>query len=220
MEVLLGIGLIGGTTWLVCAIAQGVSRASAERRAQETLQRDFANRVVVAQAKRRAKVARLNTKARALQRALLQLHGAPDFRRAASFAAQASDVPVAFRQRQFRRFRPRLLRHYVARLQHGADGAVLLSSLRDLLTALSIAPYEADYVKQEAERLQTPQAQPRTAPNYAQRLAELQRDHEQRLAALRALTAVEPEAMEQLVETEQNRFRDAIAQLNDQPRTP
>lgn len=220
MEALVIIGLIGGTAWLVRRAAQAASYAAARRQAQDALQRDLANRTALAHARRREKIVRLNAKARSVQRALLQLHGAPDFRRAASFAAQASDVPAAFRQRQFRRFRPRLLGHYAARLQDGVDGAVLLSSLRDLLTALSVAPYEADYVKQEAERLQTPQSQPHTAPNYAQRLAELQRDHEQRLAALRALTAVEPDAMEQLVEAEQNRFREAIAQMNEGPRAP
>src|SRR5438552_4009097 len=90
---------------------------------------------------------RHNFLARYLQLALLQLDQAADFRRAASFAQKAHEVPLSFRQRQFRRFRRRFVQHFEARLRAGTDIAVLLESLTELLGNLGISASEAEYIR-------------------------------------------------------------------------
>ena len=157
---------------------------------------------------------RLNQLARTLQFALLHLDRAPDFRRAASFAAQASAVPVVFRRRQFRRFRPRIVRHFMVRIRSGADPEALTQSLSELVKNLGVAAYEAEYIRTEAERGLAQATRPIEA-SYAQRLATTQRDHEQRLDALRELANLDVDTREQLLEAENTRFREALQGLGN-----
>ena len=163
---------------------------------------------------RRRAAAELQQAARLMQLALLQLDQSPDFQRAATFAKHAKDVPAAFRIRQFRRFRPRMLDHLAARLRQGMSAEELLPGLNELVTALGVAEYEADYIRREAEGRQRPAAaQPQLG--YAGRVRQLQMEHEQRIGSLRGLTGIEEELKEQLIESEQQRFRERMLALSD-----
>jgi hypothetical protein len=158
---------------------------------------------------------RIRFLARAFQVPLVQLDQAPDFRRAAALAEKAQEVPVVFRQRQFHRFRPRLIQHFATQLRAGTDSNVLTSSLAELLQHLGIAPCEADYIRIEAERqLAAPRAAPAPLP-YGQQLVQIQRDHEQRAEALRQAN-VDAETREQLLEAEEGRFRQALLELGEE----
>ena len=171
-----------------------------------------------AERRRRENLRRLNAKARALQLSLLKISQAPDFRRAASWATQAQDVPLAFRQRQFRRFRPRLVQHFSERLADGGDPAVLLESLQTLLHALGIAVFEAEYIRTEAEgHMPTNTDQP---VSFSAGLQQLQREHQRRLEALRSLAGLDNDTREQLVEAEKTRFREALETLGQQEPPP
>ncbi|MGD9644338.1 MAG: hypothetical protein AB7U73_01415 [Pirellulales bacterium] len=154
-----------------------------------------------------------------MQTALLQLEQAPDFRRAASFAILAKDVPIAFRQRQFRRFRGRFLAHLLARLRAGGNAADLRQSLEDLVTALGLASFEANYLWQEAEQ-QLERRRPSESPSFASSVATLEQDHQQRVQVLQETPGVEAELREQLLEAEEHRFREALLALNEQASAP
>lgn len=155
-----------------------------------------------------------NAQARVFQTALLRLREAQDFRRAAVLAAIAKLVPAAFRRRQFARFRPELIRHYGRCLSAGTDPEVLLQSLRDLVTALGIAPFEAEYIRTEAAARS---ARLQSFPSPGDRVAALRREHETRAAAIRQGVGQTPELQEQLLETEESRYRQALLALFDEP---
>lgn len=151
-----------------------------------------------------------------MQTALLQLGDAPDFRRAAQFAKQAAMVPASFRQRQFTRFRGKLVGHFVARVTAGEEPASLYTSLAELVQALGMARFEADYIQAEAERqLQRPA--PRPERSFADAMTALQQEHERRKEVLATLENVSPELREQLDEAEEARFREAMFQLQRDP---
>lgn len=190
-------------------VIQDRRRAAEEAAAERRWQMESARR-------ERDRMRRLNLVARQLQLALLQLNAAPDFRRAASVAANAQEVPVAFRQRQFRRFRIRLIGHFESRLRAGIDSAVLTDSLTELLRCLGVSAFEAEYIRIEAERLlpaQVPQ------PAFPSALLNLQRAHQQRLNAIRNLAGLDDDTREQLIEAEKTRFREALERLG-QRETP
>src|SRR5687767_12997094 len=127
MEALLALlclaGLACGGWWVLQRGVRAATHASTAARARAALHATQLRGRAVAAQRRRSTFRSLNRLARQLQQALLQLGAAPDFRRAASWAERAAAVPVAFRQRQFRRFRPRLVGHFAARLAAGADAA-------------------------------------------------------------------------------------------------
>lgn len=156
----------------------------------------------------------LRTQNHEMQTALLELPAAPDFQRAAWFAAKARDVPITFRQRQFHRFRTSILHHLVSRLQSGAEREPLRQSLVELVTHLGLAPFEADYLWREADA-QLQALLP--APPYATEMARLEREHEQRLAVLHSLAGVGDDLREQLIEAEEERFRQAMLTVNEEP---
>lgn len=207
MEILLGLAAIGGLGYAAYATIRGIAGYFGPRRP--------AYRPLPAtEVRRRENLRLLNQKARVLQLALLNLSQAPDFRRAASWAAQAQDVPLAFRQRQFRRFRPRLVRHFSDRLAAGGDPEVLLESLQALLHALGIAAFEAEYIRVDADgQLPTNAQQP---ASFSAGLLQLQREHQRRLDALRGLPGLDNETREQLIEAEKTRFREALENLGQQ----
>ena len=163
----------------------------------------------------RHRLGQLNVLARQMQVALFHLDQAPDFRRAALWAERAQSVPVAFRQRQFRRCRSLLVQHYARCLRAGQDNQALLDSLRELLTQLGISTFEADYIRTEAESRMSQRTVP-VRPSYEQRMAQFQRDHEQRTAAIRNLPNLDGEAREQLLEAEESRFRQGLMELGNQ----
>lgn len=98
---------------------------------------------------------------RAMQLALIQLPDAPDFRRAASFAVQDHGVPAAFRQRQYRRFRSMMVSRFASLLQSGISAEELMPGLTQLVSALGMAAFEADYVRVDAQSHIIPQTPPR-----------------------------------------------------------
>jgi hypothetical protein len=215
MEIFL-LGALGlGAFLLAKKGVQALSSVSAAGRFRRGLLAAAQQRAAARAGKRREQLRRANVHARNLQLALLQLDRATDFRRAATWAAQAKDVPLAFRQRQFRRFRPHIVGYMAARLQAGADAEGLTQSLALLLQHLGIASYEAEYIRTEAERSLVRQPAPDTELPFEQQVQALQRQHAQRMEALRRLPDLEEEMRERLLETEEHRFQEALLQLGD-----
>jgi hypothetical protein len=144
--------------------------------------------------------------AHAMQVAIQQLGHTPDFRRAASFAGRAAavHVPLSFRQRQFRRLRPLLVTHLKNLLSKDISEETAAGGLRELVSAMGVAAYEADYIVSDAQRSNE---SPREPADYGVRLRNLQADHTQRIQAIQATPALDEELREQLVETEHERFR-------------
>lgn len=211
METLLALAALGGIGYTAYAIIRGIASNIQTRRMPSF-------RPSAAEIQRRENLRRLNAKARVLQVALFRLSQAPDFRRVASWASQAQDVPLPFRQRQFRRFRPRLVQHFADRLGAGGDPAVLLESPQSLLQALGIPAFEADYIRAEAEgHLPTNNQQP---PSFSAGLQQLQREHQRRLEALRTVPGLDNDTREQLMEAEKTRFREALEHLGQQEPPP
>jgi hypothetical protein len=194
MEILLGLGLLGVLGYGAFRLA---GRWSRPQRRQNANHQQLARH----QEERRQ---RINLLARNLQLALLRLEQAPDFRRAASFAGLAQEVPLTFRQRQFRRFRPLILRHFVRRLREGADPQPLAETLAALVQHLGIPAFEADYLRTEGTSLSGPER------TYGERIAGLQAAHAQRRSAIAALPGLNAETREQLLEAEDTRFQEAL----------
>ena len=159
-----------------------------------------------------AQIVNRNAQSRAFQTALLQLPGTPDFRRAATVAAAAKLVPVEFRRRQFARFRPNLVEHYRRCTAARTDAGVLLQSLSDLAIALGVASFEAEYIRDVADQAIRRTTTPATP---ASRLAELKRDHEARVTAIRDGLSREPDVQEPLLEAEESRYRQALEAMFD-----
>jgi len=165
------------------------------------------------QQERRRTAAMIQQAARLMQVSLIQLGQSPDFRRAATFAKHAKSVPATFRVRQFRRFRPLLVEHLATRLRQGMSAEELLPGLTELVTALGVADYEADYIRRDAETRGRPAAQPQ--PGYASQIQQLQAEHQQRVEALRNVPDLPAELREQLLESEHQRFRDRLLATNE-----
>jgi hypothetical protein len=210
MELVLVLGALGiGALW----VAYNARKAFAAQPLRRRLSPAPAPRRTPVVPPRRTHLRVANTQARNLQLALLRLDGAPDFRRAASFARAARLVPVAFRQRQFQRFRTKLVSHFAAGLVAGTDGEQLATSLADLLEALGVAAFEGDYLRGEAERRVAVTRRPAAPPTFGQRLAALQREHEERMAAIHDLPNLDDETREPLCEAEVMRYREVLQHL-------
>jgi hypothetical protein len=215
MEVILISGLVYAACWACSTILSGRRQRRIATNAQDRIDSGIRARMQQQHAATLARDRLLRESNRQMQTALLQLEQAPDFYRAASFAAHAAEIPLAFRQQQFNRFRPRMLAQVVAQLRNGVDGGTLRDSLEKLVTHLGMASFEADYIWQEAqrqlERRESPQA------TYAEAMTTKQQEHEQRMSVLQTLVGIDDELREQLVEAEEQRFRDEMLTQNDQP---
>lgn len=214
------LAFLGVLGYCLYALASTAWRRLQQRRSDTAWQERMAAQQKLADDRRRADQyaadQRLRKLNQVMQQALLQLEQAPDFRRAASFAKLAASVPIAFRQRQFTRFRPKLVQHFVARLTAGDDATALYPALAELVQALGVARFEADYIQAEAER-QLERPAPRPERTFAAAMATLQQEHERRKEALATLEAISPELREQLDEAEEARFREAMFQLQRDP---
>jgi hypothetical protein len=137
----------------------------------------------------------------------MQLRAAPDFRRAAKLARHARIVPLALRQRQFAHFRAELVAHLARRLQAGASLTQASAGLSELVAALGLAPFEAEYIISEARQRVTVRQE---SPSFADAMRASQAAHEERLQAIRGMNDLNDEIREQLLEAEQERFRSAV----------
>jgi len=213
MDLLLGLAVLAVAAWGARQVTAAILHACRTPRAA-VLPRPTPPRPVAgpprpdpAQVRRVA-----NAQARAFQIALFQLAQTPDFRRAASAVAAATAVPAAFRRRQFARFRPLLIAHVRRCRAAGADADVLAESLRALVTALGVASFEADYIEQAATQRASPAPRP---PAPADRMAAVRQDHEARVAAIRQGVGEEADLRDQLLETEEQRYRAALPAVID-----
>ena len=92
------------------------------------------------------------------------------------------------------------------------DHKTLLESLRQLVEALGLPAYEAEYISAEVDR-RFPPERPKE-PDLAERVSTLRERHERLAERLRQLD-VEPGHLDLLIETEGNRFRDQLLELLD-----
>ena len=150
--------------------------------------------------------------AREMQLALIQSREAPDFRRAASYAVQAREVPLSFRQRQYRRFRPLLVSRFTALLQTGVSVEALMAGLTQLVSALGLAEFEADYIRLDAES-QVSRREP-IRRDFGQQLREAQSNYRDRVRVLEEMSDLDEEVREQLVEAERMRFQEKMRELS------
>lgn len=157
----------------------------------------------------------LNRRSRNMQEAIVNLDQAPDpdFRRAANAALAARQVPIAWRRQQYRRLRPLLVAHYLSSLNRGVDSETLLESLTELVEALGVAEFEADYVRQEAERKH--QRRPssgaeNSSSEFERQLQQSQAEHTRRKQVIESLSGLDPEVREQLLEAEERRFQSLL----------
>ena len=220
MEPVLCVAALAGLGYGVLRAARSVlptrpvpaptpSREAAEQAAALTRQR-----AMIASQRRLAEAQRhhaMNAQYRILQIALLQIDRAPDFLRCASVAVQSAIVPAVYRQRLFVRFRPHLVAHFARCLTSGTTQTVLTDSLTSLVMGLGIASFEASYISSEAA-LRT--VRPST-PTPADRVDTLRMDHETRTAAIRQGVGNSPELQEQLLEAEEQRYRQALLNVFD-----
>ena len=209
--VLLG-GLLGGLCWLFrrSPVRQPTSAPSPQEQERRAALARLQQQRQLMQRRQQELAAdqRRRLAARNMQVAILQIEQSPDFRRAASHAELARDVPLAFRQKQFRRMRPLLLKHLVTKLRAGHAVDAAAAGLVELVTALGIAEYEAEYLVQEASasgatRVDTP-------ASFAQQAQQWQSELRQRLEAIQSLSDLDPDLREQLIEQEQQRFRERL----------
>lgn len=154
-------------------------------------------------------------RSREMQLAILNLSSRtdPDFRRAAVVVQDAQVVPTDFRRRQFHRLRPLLVRHYESCSRKGCDPELLHSSLMDLVAALGMEEFEADYIRQEYERnreLRTGGNEESGSAHFQARLTQVQRAHDQRMEVIRALTNLTDDVRAQLIEAEERRFQEQL----------
>tara|TARA_R110002049_G_scaffold167265_5_gene333472 strand:+ start:12752 stop:13441 length:690 start_codon:yes stop_codon:yes gene_type:complete len=213
------IVLMGGVWWVAKRLYQANRSANARRTQQRTQDTNAAQRLAQNRLQRQRhnrerqqRQIQLNKKYRELQVALLQIGQAPDFQRAASRAEAARDVPLASRQRQYRRFRPQLVRHFVKRLRAGTDAQTLLDSLTTLVEALGIASFEASYIQQEASRQGQQHRNQQPTENFSTTLERMQQEHADRAAALNQ-ASLDPETKEQLLEAQNQRLTDALMEM-------
>jgi hypothetical protein len=214
LDVLIG----GGVVIAGFIIAWAVGCARRHRRVDAARQVGLSHQLAVRRAEARRRDAQRARAARDMQTSMLQLPHAQDFRRCAAYAAHAAriGVPLGFRQRQFRRLRRLLVAHMDRRLREGATRDAAAGGLRDLMTGLGIAGYEADYIVVEAEGQAAHDTQER--PDYCTRLRELHGEHEQRLEAIRQTRDLQDDIREQLLEAEHERFRGKLLDDIDERR--
>ncbi len=220
MELLVLGGLVGGLCWLarhwpvrLPTFAPSPRELAQIQRTAIALQQEQRRQVLLRQRQQVLADQRRRVAARNMQVAILQIGDSPDFRRAASHAELARDVPLEFRQRQFRRLRPLLLRHLVTKLRGGQTVELATAGLVDLVTALGIAEYEAEYLIREATTSNHSRAA--TPTTFTQQSQQWQSELRQRLEAIQGLTDVDPDLREQLIEQEQQRFRERMTHAGE-----
>lgn len=211
MDTIIAIVLVGQGIWWI------TTRIIASARRNEDCRRQFDQQQVALRQRQSAaqqQHSRVNRLYRELQLALMQMDDAPDFRRAASRAIAAREVPSSLRQRQYHRFRSCLVKQYHRRLKQEVDQEVLLESLTELVQALGVAAFEAEYIQHEAARRMTQRTAEHEPESFSTSLRRLQREHQERMVVLNTMTA-DAQIKEQLIEVEQRRFQEQMLRLTD-----
>ncbi len=205
---LFALGFLGSAIYGACRLVTDISRGAGPVRIQSpiALRRRGGQRTATGATET------VRQAARNLQVGLMQVREAPDFRRAASFVTQATDVPLWFRQRQYHRFRSLLVEHLSRLLDSGATCDSLMPGLTQLVTGLGIAAFEADYIRTEAESRLTRQGSQPT--DFGQRLREAQSVYRSRMRTLESLSELDDESREQLLEQEKSRFQDQMRTIS------
>ncbi|MEZ6055490.1 MAG: hypothetical protein R3C01_02175 [Planctomycetaceae bacterium] len=210
MESLIALALLGGVGWLGFRMIAGTGQFF----------RSWNNPVYHPPAPTRRELQQqeelLRRLYRQMQEAILHLDREPDpdFRRAASAAQQARAVPPDFRQRQYHRFRPLLVQHFQSCLRRGTSRDILIASLTELVEAMGMPGFEADYIRQEVDRT-TGNVPPiptggDAVQDFQAQLLQVQEEHTQRVEAIRGLASIDEEIRNQLLEAEERRFQQAL----------
>lgn len=147
-----------------------------------------------------------------LKTRLTHLREDADFRRCAEAAKACVNCAANDLRHVFSVFGDELLDQVVVRLSSGADKHELLASLRELVTALRLPTFEADYLFEAARLKLAAHAARRQKPGFSEQVLEETVIHVERVAAIEALKD-SPETIEQLLEIEQSRHVNALTQL-------
>lgn len=150
--------------------------------------------------------------ARALQSALEQIPTAPDYRRAAAAALRCGELPAEQRRQMFQKFRPLIEQHATVCLQQRIDQRLLAQSLHDLLSALAVDTFEAEYIVLVAVQTIKNQVPLPRHSSYQEQVDEEVLLHRERLHAIDQSLDSE-EFREQLREVEQRRHEDVLLRL-------
>ncbi len=185
-----------------------------EERSRRTIQQAENDRQ-----KQRRQMDQIKSQYRMLQIALQQMLQSPDFRRAASVAKQCAIVPAHYRRRQFRRFRPLMVRVVSLRSPVSGDDSLIAESLAELVTALGVSDFEAEYIIREAQDDKNTLGD-RSANTFGTRLRNLEREHKSRLSAIDSLSPSDVAIREQLREAENNRFQEEMLGTTDSESLP
>ena len=214
MMSLIGLVILYGVAWATyCSIKATIDAVHHFRRRRIAAS---SQRLAVGQAiQQNQQRARQNQLSRELQLAILNLDQAPDpdFRRAAAAARQARSVPQEWRQRQYHRLRPLLVQHYQRCLARGTESEVLLDSLTELVEALGLEGFEAEYIREAAERTVNRRRQQHSGggvQEFENRITQVQEEHVRRMEVIRGLGTVSEDVRQQLLEAEERRFQSAL----------
>ena len=180
------------------------NRSRAQRQANHAAQQRQMQQQLAAANRRRE----VNERAKWLQVSLMQLEQVPDFQRALYWAEKCKDIPLAFRQRQYRRFRQNLSDQLARRLAAGENAERLMDGLRSLVEALGFAPFEADYLL--AEVRSHDRARHAQDDNFEERLREYLSEHRNRVNTLTNLDSLDEDVRQQLLEAEERRFQEQL----------
>ena len=117
-------------------------------------------------------------------------------------------MPKAFLNRQYRRFHAAMAEHLGRCLQNGVPADQLMEGLREVLSCMGVASFEADYMLNSVQA-QQPQA-PNSVEDFERQLTTLQQDHQRRMQVLQTLPNLAQDVREQLIEAEERRFQASL----------
>lgn len=155
---------------------------------------------------KKAKLVQRQAKGRNLQLAFIQLSSAPDAQRLLSWTKQCVDLPTAFRRRQFSRFQQLLMEQIPRWVASGVNREHLESDLRNIVSNLGVAKFEADYMVEAMSPVRS-STSPTPAEAFAGQLAEVQNDHQRRIQTIEAMENLDPDVKEELLDAEHQRYR-------------
>ena len=197
--------------WQYWRIEQNCRREAEQRRRKE--QKDMARRERELKRQSQVEAAQRSVAATEafteLKSRLKQLRDDPDFRRCAESAKECRDCAAIDLRHLFGIFREEMLDQVVVRLSSDADKHELLASVRDLVTALRLPAFEADYIFEAARQKLAPHLIRRRSSDFSEQVLQESSTHAERVSAIQALGDT-AETIEQLLELEQRRHTQAL----------